>query len=128
MAAFLRGKQTGMQNDLSASIRPELFMPDDQARYGINSQIRYRSVSPNMYQYHLSELVKASLAPVKSTSSVSDVYTRSSNLPDAHPSRSYNSPPTALLPSTRRTSWEYGTLTPASASPLWSSLARSSLW
>ncbi|KLO96403.1 Uncharacterized protein LW93_2396 [Fusarium fujikuroi] len=52
MAAFLRGKQTGMQNDLSASIRPELFMPDDQARYGINSQIRYRSVSPNMYQYH----------------------------------------------------------------------------
>ncbi|PNP77520.1 hypothetical protein FNYG_09396 [Fusarium nygamai] len=49
MAAFLRGKQTGMQNDLSASIRPELFMPDDQARYGINSQIRYRSVSPNMY-------------------------------------------------------------------------------
>ncbi|KAI1022777.1 hypothetical protein LB503_000654 [Fusarium chuoi] len=39
MAAFLRGKQTGMQNDLSASIRPELFMPDDQARYGINSQI-----------------------------------------------------------------------------------------
>lgn len=53
MAAFLRGKQTGMQNDLSASIRPELFMPDDQARYGINSQIRYRSVSPNMYQYHV---------------------------------------------------------------------------
>jgi hypothetical protein len=49
MAAFLRGKQTGMQNDLSASIRPELFMPDDQARYGINSQIRYRSISPNMY-------------------------------------------------------------------------------
>lgn len=40
MAAFLRGKQTGMQNDLSAGILPELFAPDDQARYGINSQIR----------------------------------------------------------------------------------------
>jgi hypothetical protein len=40
MAAFLRGKQTGISNDLSASIIPELFAPDDQARYGINSQIR----------------------------------------------------------------------------------------
>ena len=40
MSTFLRGKLTGIQNDLSASIRPELFMPDDQARYGINSQIR----------------------------------------------------------------------------------------
>lgn len=39
MAAFLRSKQAGMQNDLSQSIRPELFTPDDQARYGINSQI-----------------------------------------------------------------------------------------
>lgn len=41
MASFVRGKQAGIQNDLSASIRPELFTPDDQARYGINSQIRY---------------------------------------------------------------------------------------
>ncbi|KAK5995628.1 Sodium protection 2-like protein [Cladobotryum mycophilum] len=40
MAGFLRGKQAGIQNDLSASIRPELFTPDDQARYGINSQVR----------------------------------------------------------------------------------------
>lgn len=40
MSGFLRGKQAGMQSDLSASLRPELFMPDDQARYGINSQIR----------------------------------------------------------------------------------------
>ena len=40
MASFLRSKQAGIQNDLSASIRPELFAPDDQARYGINSQIR----------------------------------------------------------------------------------------
>ncbi|KAM5359331.1 hypothetical protein ACJZ2D_014562 [Fusarium nematophilum] len=46
MAAFLRGKQTGMQNDLSASIRPELFMPDDQARYGINSQISCYAYDP----------------------------------------------------------------------------------
>ena len=40
MSGFLRGKQAGIQNDLSATIRPELFTPDDQARYGINSQIR----------------------------------------------------------------------------------------
>ena len=40
MASFLRGKQVGIDHDLSASIRPELFTPDDQARYGINSQIR----------------------------------------------------------------------------------------
>ncbi|KAJ4187885.1 Lethal(2) giant larvae sro7 [Fusarium falciforme] len=46
MAAFLRGKQTGMQNDLSASIRPELFLPDDQARYGINSQISCYAYEP----------------------------------------------------------------------------------
>ncbi|PHH65611.1 hypothetical protein CDD81_2046 [Ophiocordyceps australis] len=39
MAGFLRSKQAGIQNDLSASIRAELFTPDDQARYGINSQI-----------------------------------------------------------------------------------------
>lgn len=43
MAAFIRGKQTGIQRDLSTSIRPELFMPDDHARYGINTQIRYRT-------------------------------------------------------------------------------------
>lgn len=41
MSSFLRSKQSGVQHDLSASIRPELFTPDDQARYGINSQIRY---------------------------------------------------------------------------------------
>ncbi|KAH7156832.1 lethal giant larvae like, C-terminal-domain-containing protein [Dactylonectria macrodidyma] len=46
MAAFLRSKQTGMQKDLSASIRPELFMPDDQARYGINSQISCFAYDP----------------------------------------------------------------------------------
>lgn len=40
MSSFVRSKQAGIQNDLSASIRPELFMPDEQARYGINSQIR----------------------------------------------------------------------------------------
>ncbi|GAO18395.1 uncharacterized protein UV8b_05417 [Ustilaginoidea virens] len=39
MSSFLRTKQSGISNDLSASIRPELFSPDDQARYGINSQI-----------------------------------------------------------------------------------------
>jgi hypothetical protein len=40
MASFLRSKQAGIQNDLSGSIRPELFAPDDHARYGLNSQIR----------------------------------------------------------------------------------------
>ncbi|KAI0165095.1 lethal giant larvae like, C-terminal-domain-containing protein [Hypoxylon sp. FL1284] len=39
MASFLRGKQAGMQNDLSANILPGSFVPDDRARYGINSQI-----------------------------------------------------------------------------------------
>lgn len=41
MAAFIRGKQAGIQNDLSAAILPGLFAPDDQARFGINSQIRW---------------------------------------------------------------------------------------
>jgi syntaxin-binding protein 5 len=40
MAAFIRAKQSGMQTDLSASILPGLFTIDDEARYGINSQIR----------------------------------------------------------------------------------------
>ncbi|KFA48034.1 hypothetical protein S40293_02627 [Stachybotrys chartarum IBT 40293] len=46
MAHFLRGRQAGIQNDLSASIRPELFTPDDQARYGINSQISCFTYDP----------------------------------------------------------------------------------
>lgn len=41
MAAFLRGKQAGIQNDLSAGILPGLFAPDDLDRFGINSQIGY---------------------------------------------------------------------------------------
>jgi hypothetical protein len=41
MSTFIRGKQSGIQNDLSGSLRPEIFTPDDQARYGINSQIRW---------------------------------------------------------------------------------------
>ena len=40
MASFLRAKQAGMQNDLSAGIPPGQFAPDEQTRYGINSQIR----------------------------------------------------------------------------------------
>ncbi|XWW92667.1 hypothetical protein V2A60_000592 [Cordyceps javanica] len=46
MAGYLRGKQAGIQNDLSASIRPELFTPDYQARYGINSQISCFAYDP----------------------------------------------------------------------------------
>jgi hypothetical protein len=41
MASFLRGKQAGMQKDLSAGIQPGQFCPDEQSRYGINSQIRH---------------------------------------------------------------------------------------
>lgn len=43
MASYLRSKQAGIQSDLSGSISSELFTPDDQARYGINSQIRCSS-------------------------------------------------------------------------------------
>ncbi|PHH77475.1 hypothetical protein CDD83_4118 [Cordyceps sp. RAO-2017] len=46
MASFLRSKQAGIQNDLSGSIRPELFMPDDQSRYGINSQVSCFAYDP----------------------------------------------------------------------------------
>ncbi|KAF4126055.1 syntaxin-binding protein 5 [Geosmithia morbida] len=46
MSSFIRGKQAGIQNDLSADIRPELFTPDDQARYGINSQISCLAYEP----------------------------------------------------------------------------------
>ncbi|KAI1080308.1 lethal giant larvae like, C-terminal-domain-containing protein [Whalleya microplaca] len=46
MASFLRGKQSGMQNDLSANIVPELFTPDDRARYGIGSQVSCIAYEP----------------------------------------------------------------------------------
>ncbi|KAI9794669.1 MAG: hypothetical protein M1835_006483 [Candelina submexicana] len=46
MAHFLRGKQAGMQNDLSAGFYPELFCLDDIARYGINSQIQAIAYDP----------------------------------------------------------------------------------
>ncbi|KAK5699787.1 Lethal(2) giant larvae sro7 [Elasticomyces elasticus] len=39
MAHLLRGKQSGVQNDLSAGISPEYFKPDDLARFGVNSQV-----------------------------------------------------------------------------------------
>ncbi|KAI3402052.1 hypothetical protein diail_4026 [Diaporthe ilicicola] len=46
MASFLRAKQAGMQKDLSAAILPHLFVPDEQARYGINSQISCLAYDP----------------------------------------------------------------------------------
>lgn len=46
MASFLRGKQTGIQKDLSATIAPQFFAPDEQERFGINSHIR--SVLPSV--------------------------------------------------------------------------------
>ncbi|OTA99963.1 hypothetical protein M426DRAFT_324704 [Hypoxylon sp. CI-4A] len=46
MASFLRGKQAGMQNDLSANIPPGSLIPDDRARYGINSQVSCIAYEP----------------------------------------------------------------------------------
>ena len=39
MAHLLRGKQAGIQNDLSAGITSDIFAIDDLDRFGINSQI-----------------------------------------------------------------------------------------
>ena len=39
MASFIRSKQAGIQNDLSAGLTPEHVAIDDIDRYGINSQI-----------------------------------------------------------------------------------------
>ncbi|PNS21376.1 Lethal(2) giant larvae SRO7 [Sphaceloma murrayae] len=39
MAHLLRGKQAGIQNDLSAGVTADIFAVDDLARFGVNSQI-----------------------------------------------------------------------------------------
>ncbi|WEW55196.1 Lethal(2) giant larvae sro7 [Emydomyces testavorans] len=46
MAQFLRGRQAGIQKDLSAGLFPELFMLDEVARYGINSRISALAYDP----------------------------------------------------------------------------------
>ncbi|KAL1899233.1 Lethal(2) giant larvae sro7 [Sporothrix stenoceras] len=46
MASFIRGKQAGMQNDLSAGILPGLFAPEEQTRYGVDSQISCVAYDP----------------------------------------------------------------------------------
>ncbi|TKA72922.1 hypothetical protein B0A55_06855 [Friedmanniomyces simplex] len=46
MAHLLRGKQSGIQNDLSAGISPDYFNPDDLARFGINSQVSCLAYDP----------------------------------------------------------------------------------
>ncbi|KAI5361392.1 Putative lethal giant larvae (Lgl)-like domain, WD40/YVTN repeat-like-containing domain superfamily [Septoria linicola] len=46
MAHLLRGKQAGIQNDLSAGLRGELFAVDDLARYGVNSQVSALAYDP----------------------------------------------------------------------------------
>ncbi|KAL2176659.1 lethal giant larvae like, C-terminal-domain-containing protein [Thermothelomyces heterothallicus CBS 202.75] len=46
MAGFLRAKQAGVQKDLSAGIAPGAFKPDEQARYGISSQISCLTYDP----------------------------------------------------------------------------------
>ncbi|KKK26875.1 hypothetical protein ARAM_003498 [Aspergillus rambellii] len=46
MAHFLRGKQAGIQKDLSGTLSPELFDIDDVARCGVNSQISALAYDP----------------------------------------------------------------------------------
>ncbi|KAF2433713.1 hypothetical protein EJ08DRAFT_694198 [Tothia fuscella] len=46
MAHLLRGKQAGIQNDLSMGITPDLFVIDDINRYGINSQASVLAYDP----------------------------------------------------------------------------------
>ncbi|SMQ55332.1 unnamed protein product [Zymoseptoria tritici ST99CH_3D7] len=46
MAHLLRGKQAGIQNDLSAGLQPDVFAIDDLARYGVNSQIACMAYDP----------------------------------------------------------------------------------
>lgn len=46
MAHLLRGRQAGIQNDLSSGIGSDVFAIDDVARYGINSQISCLAYDP----------------------------------------------------------------------------------
>ncbi|KAJ5793648.1 Lethal giant larvae (Lgl)-like C-terminal [Penicillium paradoxum] len=46
MAQFLRGKQAGIQKDLSEGLSPDLFLLDDFARCGVNSQISAIAYNP----------------------------------------------------------------------------------
>ncbi|KAJ5727547.1 hypothetical protein N7493_005367 [Penicillium malachiteum] len=46
MAQFLRGKQAGIQKDLSEGLSPELFALDDFERCGVNSQISVVAYDP----------------------------------------------------------------------------------
>ncbi|KAJ5287989.1 hypothetical protein N7478_003675 [Penicillium angulare] len=46
MSQFLRGKQAGIQRDLSEGLSPELFGLDDFARCGVNSQISVVAYDP----------------------------------------------------------------------------------
>ncbi|KAJ5634200.1 hypothetical protein N7528_002042 [Penicillium herquei] len=46
MAQFLRGKQAGIQKDLSEGLSPELFALDDFERCGVNSQISVIAYDP----------------------------------------------------------------------------------
>lgn len=46
MAHLLRGKQAGIQNDLSAGLQTDHFAIDDLARYGVNSQVSALAYDP----------------------------------------------------------------------------------
>ncbi|KAB8532587.1 hypothetical protein FH972_025532 [Carpinus fangiana] len=46
MAHLLRGKQAGIQNDFSAAVTADFFIPDDLRRYGISSRITQLAYDP----------------------------------------------------------------------------------
>ncbi|KAI5304409.1 hypothetical protein KEM56_006528, partial [Ascosphaera pollenicola] len=46
MASLIRGKQAGVQKDLSAGLTADRFVVDDVARYGINSRISCMAYEP----------------------------------------------------------------------------------
>lgn len=46
MAQFIRGKQAGIQHDLSAGLQADLFAVDDLARYGVSSQVSTLAYDP----------------------------------------------------------------------------------
>jgi hypothetical protein len=46
MTHLLRGKQAGVQNDLSAGLLPDHFAIDDLARYGVRSQVSELAYDP----------------------------------------------------------------------------------
>jgi hypothetical protein len=91
MASFIRSKQAGIQNDLSAGLTPEHVAIDDIDRYGINSQIG--SIAYDPVQSLLA--VGTSLDLDKSTSSAEAESQSPLIYPKEHRPSRYNSVPTS---------------------------------